>query len=173
MAELLLVALGANLADTNGRSPLETCRWAAGRVAALDRLRLHAVSRWYRSAPVPPGPQPDYINGVIRLTGAVQPEALLAGLHAIEAEAGRVRGEPNAARVLDLDLLAVDGLVRAGPGLILPHPRLAERAFVLHPLCDVAPAWRHPVLGRTATQLRDALADQRVEPVAANGKPLP
>jgi 2-amino-4-hydroxy-6-hydroxymethyldihydropteridine diphosphokinase len=57
--------------------------------------------------------------------------------------------------------------------LVLPHPRLAERAFVLHPLCDVAPGWRHPVLGRTAAELLGALADQQVEPVAADGKPLP
>jgi 2-amino-4-hydroxy-6-hydroxymethyldihydropteridine diphosphokinase len=173
MAELLLVALGANLPNPQGRSPLQTCRWAVDRVAAVAGLRLHSASRWYRTAPVPASAQPDYINGVIRLSGDVQPEALLAGLHAIEAEAGRVRGAPNAARVLDLDLLAVDDLVLARPDLVLPHPRLAERAFVLHPLCDVAPGWRHPVLGRTAPELLGALADQQVKPVAADGKPLP
>lgn len=154
---MLLIALGSNLPDAHGRLPQDTCRWAAERVGALPGLALEAVSRWYRTKPVPASDQPDYVNGVARLSGVMAPEALLAHLHAIEAEAGRVRLEVNGARVLDLDLLAVDGLVREGPGCILPHPRLAARAFVLHPLCDVAPEWRHPVLGRTARELRDAV----------------
>jgi 2-amino-4-hydroxy-6-hydroxymethyldihydropteridine diphosphokinase len=132
---------------------MQTCTWAVRRLEEVPGLRLEAASRWYRTAPVPASSQPDYVNGVVRMSGRVEPEALLGVLHEIEAEAGRVRGEPNAARVLDLDLLAVDGMVRAGPGLILPHPRLAERAFVLCPLCDVAPEWRHPVLGRSALEL--------------------
>ncbi|MBV8912497.1 MAG: 2-amino-4-hydroxy-6-hydroxymethyldihydropteridine diphosphokinase [Acetobacteraceae bacterium] len=153
---MLLIALGANLPDAYGRPALNTCRWAVQELASTPGLALQAVSRWYRTAPVPASAQPDYVNGVALLTGELAPEALLARLHAIEAEAGRVRGAANAARVLDLDLLAADDVVRAGPGLILPHPRLAERAFVLCPLCDVAPDWRHPVLGRTAAELRDA-----------------
>lgn len=157
MAETLLLGLGANLPDAHGRPALDTCRWAVERVAGLRGLRLRAVSRWYRTAPVPPSGQPDFVNGVALLSGDVEPEALLEALHGIEAEAGRVRGAANAARVLDLDLLAVDEVVRRGPGLILPHPRLAERAFVLCPLCDVAPDWRHPVLGRTARELLAAV----------------
>ncbi|HYZ64071.1 MAG TPA: 2-amino-4-hydroxy-6-hydroxymethyldihydropteridine diphosphokinase [Acetobacteraceae bacterium] len=163
---MLLVALGANLPDRYGRSPLSTCRWAAGRVAELSGLRLEAVSPWYRTAPVPASDQPDYVNGVLRLSGHAEPEALLALLHGVEAEAGRVRGEANAARVLDLDLLAADELVIERPGLIVPHPRLAERAFVLHPLCDVAPEWRHPVLGRTALELRDLVGSNGIVPAA-------
>ena len=160
MAKMLLVGLGANLPDAYGRPALSTCEWAVRQVAGLPGLELEAVSRWYQTAPVPRSEQPDYINGVVRLSGAASPETVLGQLHGIEARAGRVRGEPNAARVLDLDLLAVDDLIRPGPGLILPHPRLAERAFVLWPLCDVAPGWRHPGLGLTALELRDA-ADRR------------
>ncbi len=157
MAELILVALGANLPDAAGRPAVETCRWAVAELARLPGLRLDAISRWYRTAPVPASDQPDYINGVARLSGAADPAGLLAQLHALEAQAGRVRASVNGARPLDLDLLAMDGLVRAGPGLILPHPRLHERTFVLRPLCDVAPAWRHPVSGRSARALlRDA-----------------
>jgi 2-amino-4-hydroxy-6-hydroxymethyldihydropteridine diphosphokinase len=155
MAKMLLVAVGSNLCDAYGRPPAATCAWAVEKVESIEGLHLEAVSRWYLTAPEPPSGQPEYVNGVARLSGEIEPEALLAGLHAIEAEAGRVRSIPNAARVLDLDLLAVDGEVRSGPGLVLPHPRLAERAFVLYPLCDVAPEWRHPVLGRTAAELRD------------------
>jgi 2-amino-4-hydroxy-6-hydroxymethyldihydropteridine diphosphokinase len=156
MAKMLLVAVGSNLRDVYGREPVATCKWAVEKLADIPGLHLQRVSRWYRTAPVPASDQPDYVNGVARLSGEVAPEALLERLHAIEAQAGRVRSSPNAARVLDLDLLAVDGVVRHGPGLVLPHPRLAERAFVLWPLCDVAPGWRHPVLDRTATELRDA-----------------
>jgi 2-amino-4-hydroxy-6-hydroxymethyldihydropteridine diphosphokinase len=153
MAEMLLVAVGANLPDAAGRPPLETCHWALARLADVPGLRLEAASRWYRTKPVPVSAQPDYVNGVARLRGPAEASAVLDLLHRIEAEAGRVRGEANAARVLDLDLLAADGEVQAGPGLVLPHPRLAERAFVLCPLCDVAPEWRHPVLGKTAREL--------------------
>jgi len=148
---MILIAVGANLPDSAGRSALETCRWAARQ---LERLApIGAVSRWYRTAPVPSSGQPDYINGVVRLDGASDPQALLAELHKIEDTAGRVRAEVNAARVLDLDLLAVDDQVVATSELVLPHPRLAQRAFVLVPLCDVAPGWVHPGLGQSAAAL--------------------
>ena len=123
-----------------------------------------AQSEWYRSAPVPPSGQPDYVNGAVRLEGDVDPHAMLQLLHAIEAEAGRERGAVNAARTLDLDLIAIDGLV-IDDGLVLPHPRLAERAFVLAPLCDVAPEWVHPVLGKTAAALLAAF-EARVDLLA-------
>jgi len=160
----ILVALGANLPDPAGRSALDTCRWAAEQLGHLPGLRLDAVSRWFRTAPVPASDQPDFINGVAMLAGKAEPEALLACLHAIEARAGRVRSVANAARVLDVDLLAIDGLVRPGPAPVLPHPRLAERAFVLYPLCDVAPDWRHPVLGETALALREKVDARGVTP---------
>lgn len=152
---MILVAIGANLPNAAGRPAIETCRWAAAQLEAV--APVVAVSRWYRTAPVPPSGQPDYINGVAYLGGAGDPEIILAALHRIEQAAGRVRGAINAPRVLDLDLLAVDEQVVASQGLILPHPRLAQRAFVLVPLNDVAPGWRHPVTGLTAATMLAAI----------------
>lgn len=157
--DLILVALGANLPGPGGRTPRDTCEWAVGQVAALPGLHLVARSRWFLTDPVPPSGQPPYVNGVVRLSGAIDPHALLARLHAIEAGAARIRMERNGPRTLDLDLLAVGDRVLDDATLTLPHPRLAERAFVLLPLCDVAPGWVHPVLGRTAQSLLDARAD--------------
>lgn len=129
----------------------------------MPGIRLVAQSRWYATSPIPASDQPDYINGMVRLDALATPDpvAILAGLHAIEARAGRVRGEINAPRVLDLDLVAVDGLVRDTPP-VLPHPRAHQRAFVLCPLRDVAPDWVHPTLGRTAEQLLAELPPQGI-----------
>lgn len=161
------MALGANLPGPGGRAPAATLDWAARQLGAIPGLSLVAVSRWFSSPAWPPSDQPDYVNGVARLVGAAAPEALLARLHAIEAQAGRVRGAVNAARPLDLDLLAVGSARRSGPGLVLPHPRLQDRAFVLAPLCQVAPDWVHPLLGRTPAQMLAALPD------AHAARPLP
>ena len=168
---MILVALGANLPGPDGAPAIETCRRAAAALDALPGLRLRALSRWYATAPIPPTPGvPDYINGVALLeprpgATAPSPEALLAALQAIEAGAGRVRPYPNAPRTLDLDLLDLDGQVRAGPDPILPHPRMQDRAFVLAPLADMAPGWVHPVLGRSAAGLLAGLGPQEVRPL--------
>lgn len=127
-------------------------------------------SRWYESAPIPPGPQPWFVNGVVLVETGLDPARLLARLHDIEAAFGRVRRAINAPRPLDLDLLDYRGLVRVADGPRpavadadanaevlprprLPHPRLHTRAFVLLPLAEVAPAWRHPVSGEAVTAL--------------------
>ena len=145
----ILVAIGSNLPGPDGRTALQTCEWAARQVAKLPGLRLGGVSRWYESAPVP----------------AADPHALLTALHGIEAAASRVRTVPNAARTLDLDLIGMDGLMLDGP-LLLPHPRAAERAFVLLPLRDVAPDWRHPRLGLTAAP---GVRGQAIQPLPLPG----
>lgn len=154
----ILIAIGANLPGLHGEPPQANCEWAVGRLAALPGLRLAAVSRWYETAPDPPSGQPDYVNGAVRLDGDADPAALLAVLHEIEAEAGRVRTVRNAARPLDLDLIAIGDCVRAAPAPILPHPRAHLRTFVLRPLCDVAPGWRHPLTGSTPGEMLAALS---------------
>lgn len=164
-----LVAIGANLPGPGGQSPLDTCEWSLAQLGMVPGLWLRARSRWFNSAPVPPSGQPDYVNGVARLWGSGEPHTILAQLHAIEAAAGRQRSLPNAARPLDLDLLAVDDLViDSGPaGLQLPHPRLHLRGFVLAPLADVAPEWVHPMLHRSAAELLAATDLTGVTPLDA------
>ncbi|MGH7210174.1 MAG: 2-amino-4-hydroxy-6-hydroxymethyldihydropteridine diphosphokinase [Acetobacteraceae bacterium] len=159
---MILIAIGANLPAPDGASPLATCRRAAVALDGLPGSRLRGLSRWWRTAPVPASDQPDYVNGVALLTGGADPAALLTALHGIEAAFGRIRGEPNAARTLDLDLIAMDAVVRALPDPVLPHPRAHERAFVLAPLAEVAPDWVHPGLdlsiGALLTRLGPLLA---------------
>jgi len=147
MAECL-VALGANLDSARFGSPVETVT-SATRLLSLRGLRLCGRSRWYRSPPWPPSGQPWYVNGVARFETLLTPGEVMTILHGLETEAGRRRQHPNQARALDLDLIDYDGRVSLPPVWPrLPHPRLAERAFVLRPLADVAPHWRDPRDGR-------------------------
>ncbi|MCC6718095.1 MAG: 2-amino-4-hydroxy-6-hydroxymethyldihydropteridine diphosphokinase [Acetobacteraceae bacterium] len=154
---VILIAIGANLPTADGRHPRATCRAAVEALRSLPGLTLAAVSPWHTTPPdpppVPPDSQPDYCNGVARLEGRADPAWLLARLHAIEAAAGRHRTVPNAARTLDLDIIAIDDLLRDAPDPILPHPRAHLRRFVLAPLAQVAPHWRHPRLGLGVGQL--------------------
>lgn len=151
---MILVGIGANLPGPDGAAPRATCEAAAAALGALPGLRLAALSRWWATAPIPPiEGAPWFVNGVARLEGAAEPAALLAALHGIEAQHARRRPFPNAPRTLDLDLLDVDGQVIDLPELTLPHPRMHQRAFVLRPLLEVAPGWRHPLLGDAAALL--------------------
>ena len=163
---MILIALGANLPAPDGALPLATCRAAAEALRAFPGLRLQALSPWYSSAPLlragAPGGQPPYVNGVVGLEGWMEPAALLARLHTLEARAGRLRGAVDAPRPLDLDIIAMDALVRDAPDPVLPHPSAHERAFVLRPLLDVAPEWIHPRLHRGGAELLAALPEQAV-----------
>src|SRR5579863_9458008 len=124
---MILIGIGADIPRADGRSPLDTARWAAARLDALPGLRLRALSRWYLTEPVPPSGQPPYVNAVAHLAVAPDapepdPAALLVRLQALEAEAGRVRGERNAARPLDLDIVAMGeggAMLRATPDPVL------------------------------------------------------
>ncbi|HEY0212596.1 MAG TPA: 2-amino-4-hydroxy-6-hydroxymethyldihydropteridine diphosphokinase [Paenirhodobacter sp.] len=176
---MFLIALGSNLPSEAGSS-------ARTLVTALNMLpdaglMPVAVSRFYRSAAFPAGSGPDYVNAcaVLRSDTAQTPDAVLAALHHIEAVLGRVRDRRWQARKVDLDLLAagntvlpdaetqrlwrdlpLDRQMREAPTrLIVPHPRLQDRAFVLIPLAEIAPLWRHPLTGHTVKEMCDALPD--------------
>jgi 2-amino-4-hydroxy-6-hydroxymethyldihydropteridine diphosphokinase len=166
---LIFVAIGANLHNSAGESPLQSCERAARAVASVPGLAYAVRSRWFSSAPVPPSGQPRYINGVLRVEGKMDPASLLHALQAIEHAAGRVRSVANAPRTLDLDIVAMGELVRDVPDPVLPHPRAHERAFVLLPLRDVAPGWVHPRLRVALSTLIAALPPQDIGPVNDGG----
>lgn len=136
------VGLGANL----GADPGATLTQAALHLAALPGTRVAALSSVWRSAPVE-AQGPDFLNAVVALDTGLAPLPLLDALQAIEQAHGRERPYRNAPRTLDLDLLLYGDIVLDSPRLILPHPRLGERAFVLRPLLEVAPDLAHLAAG--------------------------
>jgi 2-amino-4-hydroxy-6-hydroxymethyldihydropteridine diphosphokinase len=161
---MILLGLGSNLPTKSHRSSVEVLTESL-KSLSKRKIKVEHLSSWYRSAPVPISDQPWFVNAVASLRSALPPRELLAALHDVEAEFGRERSLRNASRTLDLDLLAYEDAVIGEPGgLVLPHPRLGERAFVLLPLAEIAPGWRHPVSGRTAGEmLADLPAGQAVE----------
>ncbi|HZC16376.1 MAG TPA: 2-amino-4-hydroxy-6-hydroxymethyldihydropteridine diphosphokinase [Caulobacteraceae bacterium] len=149
--DAVLIALGSSLAGRFGsrQALLE---------AALDNfpaagLKLLKRSSWWRSASWPDPGMPDYLNGLALVETALSPQRTLAALRRLEAAFGRRREATNAPRTLDLDLIAHGRLVLDESDLTLPHPRAHERLFVMGPLVEIAPRWRHPVLGKTAAEL--------------------
>lgn len=157
----IFIGIGGNLPSARFGQPPESFAAALEMLAARG-ITIYRVSRWYRSAPLPPSAQPYYINGVIEARSALSPGGVLAACHQVEGEFGRVRAEMNAARCLDLDVLAYGTVTMdagdGGGGTVVPHPRVAERAFVLMPWAELAADWRHPVSGRTVSDMLAALA---------------
>lgn len=170
-----LIALGSNVA-AQGCTPADILRAAIEALHSPD-IGVGAVSSFYETPCWPPGAGPDFVNAAAELASGLSPEALLAALHHVEMQLGRVRGRRWGPRCIDLDLIGAGDAVRpdragwaawadlaperqaetAPEHLILPHPRVQDRPFVLVPLAEIAPDWRHPVLDLTVRELRDRL----------------
>jgi 2-amino-4-hydroxy-6-hydroxymethyldihydropteridine diphosphokinase len=164
------IGLGANL-PFEGMSASVLLAQALSAIRAAGFTPL-AVSNVWQSAAWPPSDQPDFYNAVAAVDpGDASPQALYQALRAIEQRFGRERRERWAARTLDLDILAMDGMHGTFGDVTIPHPRMQERAFVLAPLAEVAPDWRHPNSGLTAAELLKTVPPEqryrRLGPLAA------
>jgi len=175
-----------------GSQPLDVVR--AGLVElARSGLTPIRVSSLYRTPAFPSGSGPDYVNGALLAESELAPDDLLAACHAVEARFARTRHERWAGRTLDIDLIAAGDAVLPDPAtwqrwhelppaaqrteapgeLILPHPRLQDRAFVLVPAMEVSPGWRHPVLGRTIAEMCDEIPTAERDSVVKLTDPPP
>jgi 2-amino-4-hydroxy-6-hydroxymethyldihydropteridine diphosphokinase len=156
---LIYLAIGSNLPTEVHGDARQNCATAITLLGTAG-ISVTACSPWYESAPMPASEQPNFVNGVAGVRCDLSPHALLEACQAIENRLGRVRpAAANAARTLDIDIIDWDG-VRLSDGLLeIPHPRLAERLFVLGPLRDIAPDWRHPVTGIAIAELVAALGN--------------
>ena len=156
-SEGIYIALGANQAY-RGATPLENLNSALAALVSQG-VEITASSRPWRTPAWPDPSDPPFVNGAVQVRTDLDPDALMKILHGVETRFGRVRGRRNAPRSIDLDLIDYRGRAAAGEGggPILPHPRAAQRAFVLIPLREIAPRWRDPVSGASVDQLIAAL----------------
>jgi 2-amino-4-hydroxy-6-hydroxymethyldihydropteridine diphosphokinase len=159
-SSMILIGIGANLPGPDFTLPRDTCDAAVKALEQAGLVILHQ-SGWYKSAPVPASSQPWFINGVIAIEASLGPVDLLSTLHLIEEHFGRTRSKKDEARTLDLDLLAYEerviGWDNSDASLIVPHPRMNERSFVLIPLQEIVPDWHHPALNLSLKQMIGAL----------------
>jgi len=155
---MILIALGANLPSLAGQ-PADTLKRALGELERQG-VEIRQVSAFYETPAWPDPADPAFVNAVAAVKTSLQPVELLVLLHGVETDLGRLRSAANGPRTLDLDLLDYDGRVMDEPQLTLPHPRMTARSFVLVPLRDVAPGWRHPGTGQGLAELLAALPDR-------------
>lgn len=156
MQEQVFIGMGSNLGDPRGQ-----LRRARDAIAAVEGVALRAASSLYASAPIGYDAQPDFVNAVLEVATTLPPLAVLAALQRIELDQGRARSFPNAPRTLDLDIVLFGDRQQDDPRLVLPHPRCHERAFVLMPLLEIAPACVIPGRGPAAALLA-ACVEQRI-----------
>lgn len=179
----VIIALGGNL-PLSGKGPKELIQSSVERLA--DKLGvIERQSHWYRTSAVPAGTGPDFVNGAVLVNTKLTPQRVLAELHRIESDMGRERSLRWGPRTVDLDLIAADSAILPDPDawrhwydlppdrqttetpdqLILPHPRMQDRAFVLVPMMDIVPDWRHPALKRTVAEMHAELTPEQLSGV--------
>jgi len=155
------VGIGSNLPTELFGNPLDNCRRA---VQLLEQAGVTVAgrSRWYETEPIPASDQPNFVNGAIHCLTQLAPLEFLRLCGDIENQMGRERGAANAARIIDLDILAWDDRHSEEEGLIIPHPRLSERLFVLVPLQEIAADWTHPVSGAGLADMIEAIGNAQI-----------
>ena len=155
------IGVGSNL-----KGPKKRCEEAVRRLGDVKEIRVVTRSRWYLTSPVGPVSQPDFINGVVQIETCLDPLDLLRALKKIEDDMGRKENVRWGPRVIDLDLLLYGNEVRDEPSLAIPHPEVANRRFVLAPLCDLVPEMKHPEKLKSFSEMLNALGDgQTVVPL--------
>ena len=158
--KMILIAIGSNLISKIYGDPYQNCLQALEFIK--KKFKIEKISKFYKTEPVPKSNQPWYVNGVISIETKYSPNDILNILMNIEKKFLRVRNVRNEPRVIDLDLLTYKRVILNEPDLIIPHPRMHLRKFVIQPICDIDESWVHPVLNLSAQKLLKSLALQQI-----------
>jgi 2-amino-4-hydroxy-6-hydroxymethyldihydropteridine diphosphokinase len=157
---LIYIGIGSNLNGKNNETPLQNCKKAL--VELKKEVNICKISSWYKSEPIPVSNQPWFINGVIEISTDKSSLDLLEFILSIEEVSGRVREKKNEARILDLDIIDYKKkILYIKNKLIIPHPKMHERSFVLQPLSELNPKWMHPIKKKGIKELIRNLNDKQ------------
>ena len=157
---MILIALGSNLNSETFGTPLENCLKAIEFIK--KEYKILNVSNFYETEPIPKTDQPFFVNAVISVETKDKPNNILKNLMLIEKKFKRIRKKKNESRSIDLDLLSYNNEIKSSPDLILPHPRMHLRKFVMMPICDIDENWVHPLLKKKARKIVKELANQKI-----------
>ncbi|MFP6713108.1 MAG: 2-amino-4-hydroxy-6-hydroxymethyldihydropteridine diphosphokinase [Rhodospirillales bacterium] len=158
---MIFIGIGSNLPSEKFGAPQAVCEAAVNHLAQND-IEVLRRSSWYETAPIPASQQPNYVNGVVSIGTNLDSLKLLDLLLDVESRMGRERYFSNAARIIDLDLLAYNDEIVDTERLCLPHPRLEDRAFVVQPILEIAPDWQHPHSRRSIQEILENLSEQEI-----------
>jgi 2-amino-4-hydroxy-6-hydroxymethyldihydropteridine diphosphokinase len=160
----VFIGIGSNIGNR-----YKNCKSSIDRIISDHRVEFSALSSFYRTSPVSPVRQEEFLNCVLRIRWHGSPMELLALLNQIEAAMGRVRDVPQGPRVIDLDILLIDDLIVETTELTVPHPRLHERKFTLAPILEIEPSAVHPRLGRPLKEFLDEIGPEQTIEIVKRG----